>query len=182
MRSSDRRKITTARLALAVPVRTAAGLAAFAAGPALAGPTLAGPALAASALTRAAPDRVPVSGTACGSRHKNGVTVVVDFTKFRRAVKIGCDATRPANGLVALRKAGFRYAFVPRFPGFICTINSEPSRCNSAPASAYWSYWHARPHGKWSYSTVGAGSYHPKSGWVEGWAFGNGKPPRISPP
>jgi hypothetical protein len=83
---------------------------------------------------------------------------------------------------VALTKAGFRYTFVPRVPGFVCTISKEPSKCNGAPAKAYWSYWHAKPHGKWIYSTLGAASYHPKSGWVEGWAFGNGKPPGISPP
>jgi hypothetical protein len=119
---------------------------------------------------------------ACGRHDPKGVTVVVDFTKFRKRIEIGCDPTRPANGLVALRKAGFSYAFVPRQPGFICTIDKEPRKCNGAPASAYWSYWHAKPHGKWIYSTLGAASYHPKSGWVEGWAFGNGKPPRISPP
>jgi hypothetical protein len=124
----------------------------------------------------------PAAAAACGSAHKQGVTVVVDFTKFHRGIKVGCDAKRPANGLVALAKAGFSYTFVPRVPGFICRIANEPSKCNGAPASAYWSYWHAKPHGKWIYSTVGAGSYHPKSGWVEGWAFGNGKPPRISPP
>ena len=28
----------------------------------------------------------------------------------------------------------------------------------------------------------GTASYHPKSGWVEGWAFSNGEPPGISPP
>jgi hypothetical protein len=125
---------------------------------------------------------LPAVAAACGSAHKQGVTVVVDFTKFHRGIKVGCDANRPGNGLVALVKAGFSYTFVPRAPGFICRIDNEPSRCNGAPASAYWSYWHAKPHGKWIYSTVGAGSYHPKSGWVEGWAFGNGKPPRISPP
>jgi hypothetical protein len=119
---------------------------------------------------------------ACSKHDRKGVTVVVDFTKFRKKIEIGCDLTRPANGLVALRKAGFSYAFVPRQPGFICTIDKEPRKCNGAPASAYWSYWHAKPHGKWIYSTLGAASYHPKSGWVEGWAFGNGKPPKISPP
>jgi hypothetical protein len=129
-------------------------------------------------VTRAA----PASAAACGSKHKRGVTVVVDFRKFRKGIKVGCDATRPRNGLVALRKAGFRYSFVPRQPGFICRINKEPRKCNGAPASAYWSYWHARPHGKWIYSTLGAASYHPKAGWVEGWAFGSGKPPGISPP
>jgi hypothetical protein len=125
-----------------------------------------------------------VPATACGSAHKSGVTVVVDFTKFHisKPAKVGCDPTRPSTGLVALTKAGFSYAFVPRLPGFVCTIDKEPKKCNGAPASAYWSYWHAKPGGKWVYSTAGAASYHPKSGQVEGWAFGNGKPPGISPP
>jgi hypothetical protein len=143
---------------------------------------LAGAALVATALVALSLKAAPASAAACGSAHKKGVTVVVDFTKFHGGVRVGCDRTRPATGLAALRAAGFRYTFVPRVPGFICRINSEPRKCNGAPAKAYWSYWHARPHGKWIYSTLGAGSYHPKSGWVEGWAFGAGKPPRISPP
>jgi hypothetical protein len=113
---------------------------------------------------------------------KTGVTVVVDFTKLRGKVKIGCARRRPANGLVALKRAGFTYSFVPRQTGFVCTIDHRPRRCNGAPSTAYWSYWHARQHGKWMYSKLGAGSYHPKPGWVEGWAFGKGKPPRIPPP
>lgn len=124
----------------------------------------------------------PASAAACGGAHKKGVTVVVDLTRFHRGIKTGCDPSRPASGLMALRKAGFSYTFVPRQPGFICRIANEPGKCNGAPAAAYWSYWHAKPHGKWIYSTLGAASYHPKSGWVEGWAFGNGKPPRVSPP
>ena len=122
----------------------------------------------------------PAYAAAC--KTKKGVSVVVDFTKLHGKIKIGCDKTRPRNGLVALREAGFTYTFVPRQPGFICTIDHEPKKCNGAPANAYWSYWHAKPHGKWIYSTLGAASYHPKAGWVEGWAFGNGKPPKISPP
>jgi hypothetical protein len=139
-------------------------------------------ALLAAGLVAGAAGATPAAAAACGSAHKKGVTVVVDFSKFHRGISVGCDTSVPANGLVALRKAGFTYSFVPRYPGFICRINNEPSKCNGAPASAYWSYWHAKPHGKWIYSTLGAASYHPKSGWVEGWAFGNGKPPRISPP
>jgi hypothetical protein len=115
----------------------------------------------------------------CG---KKQVTVVVDFTKLHGKVRTGCDRKRPASGLAALKNAGFSYSFVPRMPGFVCTIDRRPRKCNGAPVSAYWSYWHARPHGKWVYSDLGAPSYHPKAGWVEGWAFGNGKPPRISPP
>lgn len=137
--------------------------------------------LAAALLTIAAKAKATPAASAayCGKRQ---VTVVVDFTKLHGNVKTGCDRRRPANGLVALRRAGFTYAFVPGHPGFICTIDNRPRRCNGAPASAYWSYWHARPHGRWMYSTLGAGSYHPKLGWVEGWAFGRGRPPRIPPP
>jgi hypothetical protein len=140
-----------------------------------------GAAAAIPADTAAAHAAVPAVARAkyCGKRH---VTVVVDFTHFRHGkVRTGC-AKNPHTGLAALRQAGFKYTFVPRQPGFICTINHRPRKCNGAPATAYWSYWHARAHGKWHYSQLGAGSYHPKRGWVEGWAFGNGKPPHISPP
>ena len=138
--------------------------------------------LLAAALVTIVARAAPASAAVCGSKDKKGVTVVVDFTHWHEGIKIGCDVKRPANGLVALRKAGFTYTFVPRFPGFICTIDKKPKKCNGAPATAYWSYWHAKPHGKWIYSSLGAASYHPKSGWVEGWAFGAGKPPGISPP
>ncbi len=143
---------------------------------------LAAAALLAAILVAFVVRAAPASAAACGTKYKKGVTVVVDFRKFHKGIKIGCDEKRPANGLVALTKAGFSYTFVPRQPGFVCTIDKEPKKCNGAPATAYWSYWHAKPHGKWIYSTLGAASYHPKSGWVEGWAFGNGKPPGISPP
>jgi hypothetical protein len=138
--------------------------------------------LLAAALVTIVARAAPADAAACGSAHKQGVTVVVDFRHFRGKIDVRCDAKRPATGLAALRAAKFGYTFVPRQPGFICRINKKPNKCNGAPTSAYWSYWHAKPHGKWTYSTLGAGSYHPKSGWVEGWAFGNGKPPGISPP
>ncbi|HEX9066699.1 MAG TPA: hypothetical protein VF843_16435 [Streptosporangiaceae bacterium] len=120
-----------------------------------------------------------VSARYCGASH---VTVVVDFTHFRNGrVWIGC-ASSPHTGLAALRQAGFTYSFVARHPGFVCTINHRPNPCNGAPATAYWSYYHARHHGSWRYSTTGAGSYHPRPGQIEGWAFGAGHKPRISPP
>jgi hypothetical protein len=135
--------------------------------------------LAAASVLAGAP-ATPAYAAACTG--KSGVTVVVDFTRLHGKIKVVCDAKRPATGLAALRAAGFSYTFVPRIPGFICTIDHEPKRCNGAPVSAYWSYWHAKRHGKWVYSSLGAESYHPKAGQVEGWAFGNGKPPRMSPP
>ncbi len=148
------------------------GLKALAGSVALAG-ALVGPVAAAGPAAAAAT-------AACTD--KTGVSVVVDFTKLHGSVKVGCAGRRPATGLAALTQAGFSYSFVPRMPGFICTIDHLPKHCNGAPASAYWSYWHARPHGKWQYSSLGAASYHPKPGLVEGWAFGAGKPPRVSPP
>lgn len=122
----------------------------------------------------------PAYAAACTG--KKGITVVVDFSKLHGKVRIGCDSKKPFTGLAALKAAGFKYTFVPRQPGFVCTINRSPKKCNGAPTSAYWSYWHASPHGKWKYSTLGAGSYHPKAGSVQGWAFGKGKPPKIPPP
>jgi len=114
----------------------------------------------------------------CGKSH---VTVVVDFTHFKNGkVWIRC-ASDPHTGLAALRQAGFTYTFVPRIPGFVCTINHRPNPCNGAPTTAYWAYWHAKNHGSWVYSKLGAGSYHPKPGQIEGWAFGKTKKPRISP-
>jgi len=150
-----------------------------------AGAALAAIVLLAAVLVAAAAGATPASAAAaaaCGSAHKKGVTVVVDFTKLNGKVNTACDPTDPASGLAALTGAGFSYAFVPRVPGFVCTIDSLPNPCNGAPDSAYWSYWHATPHGKWIYSSLGAGSYHPKAGSVQGWAFGAGKPPGISPP
>lgn len=138
--------------------------------------------LLAAALVTSVTRAAPAYAAGCGSAHKKGVTVVVDFRHFHGKIDVRCDPRRPATGLAALRAAKFGYTFVPRQPGFICRINKKPNPCNGAPTRAYWSYWHARPHGKWMYSTLGAASYHPKAGWVEGWAFGNGKPPGISPP
>jgi hypothetical protein len=135
--------------------------------------------LAAQAAVSPAVASTRVAAACSGTR---GVTVVVDFTKLGGKIKTACDPKNPENGLDALTGAGFTYTFVPKYPGFVCTIDKLPHPCNGAPATAYWSYWHAQPHGKWAYSNTGAGTYHPKPGSVQGWAFGAGKPPGISPP
>jgi hypothetical protein len=115
----------------------------------------------------------------CGTHA--GVTIVVQYGD-PLGTSVGCATGDPATGLEALKSAGHRYAFVPRQPGFVCTIDARPDPCNNGPADAYWSYWHAQPGGSWSYGSIGAGSYDPPSGSVEGWAFGSGKPPRSRPP
>lgn len=132
-------------------------------------------------VTAGAVAAAPAWAAACTSKTK-GVTEVVDFTKLGGKVETACDPANPATGLAALTGAGFSYAFVPRYPGFVCTIDKKPNPCNGAPASAYWSYWHAKRGGTWVYSSLGAGTYKPAPGSVQGWAFGAGKAPGIKPP
>lgn len=122
----------------------------------------------------------PASAAACSGT--SGVTVVVDFGSLGGGITTMCAPGDPTSGLKALTGAGYTYAFVPRFPGFVCQLNVKPNPCNGAPSNAYWSYWHAPRRGAWTYSTSGAGSYNPAPNTVEGWAFGAGTKPRITPP
>ena len=138
------------------------------------------PVLAAGLVAAGSAAAAPAYAAACTGQ--KGVTVVADFTKLGGKVKTACDPANPATGLAALTGAGFSYTFVPRQPGFVCTIDKKPNPCNGAPATAYWSYWHAKPHGTWVYSKTGAGSYNPAPGTVQGWAFGAKHAPRIPPP
>ena len=123
----------------------------------------------------------PAEAAVCGSG-VTGVTVIVDLTAFGQGVKQACATGDPTSGLTALTGAGFTYTFVPRQPGFICQINARPNPCNGAPATAYWSYWHAAKGAAWTYSTTGAASYNPAPGTSEGWAFGAGKAPSVKAP
>lgn len=135
-------------------------------------------AVLASVLTLASPAPSPAAADTC-----DGVWVVVDARAAGGSLSTRCAPGSPATGLAALEKAGYDYAFVPRIPGMICTIDARPDPCNGAPASAYWSYWHAAAGGSWTYATVGAGARTPPSGSVEGWRFGDGSaPPGSSPP
>jgi hypothetical protein len=121
------------------------------------------------------------TSTAAACPSSSGVTVVVDYGSLG-GTSVGC-ATTLGSGLDVLKAAGHTVTFVsPRQQGFVCTIDRLPDPCNGAPSTAYWSYWHASAGGTWSYSSVGAASTHPKSGTVEGWAFGAGKPPAMRPP
>lgn len=112
----------------------------------------------------------------------NGVSVIVDTGS---SISSRCVAGDPGSGLQALSGAGYSYIFPRTQPGFVCRINGFPSSdpcVNTPPASAYWSYWHAKPGGGWTYSSLGAASYNPAPGTVEGWSFGSGQPPRMAPP
>lgn len=133
-------------------------------------------------------DPAPQAAHAAKCSGTSGVTVVVDFTAFGGSVSVQCALGDPATGLAALQGAGFTPTGTQRWGlAFICRINGLPTPANepcvnTPPASAYWSYWHANSGGTWSYSTSGATSYNPAPGTVEGWAFGSGGAPSISPP
>ncbi|WP_344471523.1 hypothetical protein, partial [Glycomyces algeriensis] len=115
------------------------------------------------------------------------VTVVVDFGALAAAdaaePATGCAAD-PSNGLDALAQAGFSVTEVASIRGMVCRIDELPeSTCGAAPpAKEYWSYWHAEPGAaEWSYSPVGGADSRPEAGDVEGWSFGDGSAPGLSP-
>jgi hypothetical protein len=65
-----------------------------------------------------------------------------------------------------------------RNDGLIIQIDGIPDRPH-ADDTHFWAYWHDTGGG-WRFSTLGASSYHPQPGTVEGWAYGNqAKPPAL---
>jgi hypothetical protein len=126
----------------------------------------------------------PAAAAACGDG--TGVTVVVDFASLGGGSPQRCAAGDPASGVAALRAAGFTPTRAAQEPGyFVCRIDGKPAKdpCQrTSPADAYWSYWHAKPGGSWTYSSTGANDFDPAPGTVDGWAFGAGKPPSAPPP
>lgn len=108
-----------------------------------------------------------------------GVLVVVQYRDEAPASRC---AERFATGREALVSAGFA---VTDQNAMICRIDARPASC-AISATAYWSYWHAarQPGGgwaAWSYSTLGASSYRPVAGDLEGWVFGDGSAPPSYP-
>jgi hypothetical protein len=117
-----------------------------------------------------------------------GVTVIVDFTPLGGQVMRGCAPGTPASGLAALQQAGFTVTGTQRYgDAFVCRIDGLPTASqqacvNTPPANAYWAYFHALPgQTQWTYSTGGAASYQPPPGSIDGWAFGSGGAPSVSP-
>lgn len=126
----------------------------------------------------------PAGAAACSG--SSGVTVEVDFAALGGGAQVRCAPGDPSSGVAALTGAGFTPTRAAQEPGyFVCRIDGKPASdpCQRAsPSNAYWSYWHARPGGSWTYSSAGAADYDPAPGTVEGWAFGAGKPPSTPPP
>ncbi len=115
-----------------------------------------------------------------------GVVLAVDFSRWGGPLLRACGTT-PTTGFDLLNEGGWRTTGTQHDgPAFICRIGysgyqggtqyptpaQEPCVL-TPPASTYWSYWHADPGQKtWSYSQLGAMSYHPKPGSVDLWIFG----------
>lgn len=122
----------------------------------------------------------PASAAACSGT--SGVTVVVDYGGTE---SIRCASGDPTSGFDALARAGFSVTRVQQFPSAVCRINGYPASdpcVQMPPSNAYWSYWHAKRGGSWSYYSLGPASSDPAPGTVEGWAFGAGAPPSVAPP
>jgi hypothetical protein len=144
-----------------------------------------GAAIAFCAFAVSAPRR-GAAASACSDTA--GVTVIVDFTRFGGAIERGCDPGEAANALDAVRTAGFTTAGTARYgDAFVCRIDSRPSPESEActdtpPAKSSWSFYYARSTDKaWTYSSVGVLSYHPASGTLLAFAFGNFAKPGVLP-
>ncbi|WP_333771866.1 hypothetical protein [Streptomyces sp. IBSBF 2435] len=115
-----------------------------------------------------------------------GVVLAVDFSHWGGPLLRSCGTT-PTTGYALLNQGGWQTTGTQHDgPAFICrigyagyqggtqypTVKGEPCVL-TPPATAYWSYWHADPGQKsWSYSKLGATSYHPEPGSVDLWIFG----------
>jgi hypothetical protein len=119
-----------------------------------------------------------------------GVTVIVDDQQLGEGeIYVGCALGAQPDGVAALEHAGFALEGTATYGlAFICRIDGEPSPAEESckttpPATAYWSYWHGKPGGRWGYSAFGAASpeSHAPVNSVEGWSFGSGAAPRIAP-
>lgn len=103
------------------------------------------------------------------------VAIVVTF----KGTTVARCAPVKSSGLADLES---RYTVVigqPPSPyaGFVFTINGHGTV--HPDDTHYWAYYH-RINGGWVYSSVGAASYRPAAGAVEGWAYDNGSstPPK----
>nr|WP_233533391.1 hypothetical protein [Kitasatospora sp. SolWspMP-SS2h] len=116
----------------------------------------------------------------------SGVVLAVDFSHWGGPLLRSCGTT-PTTGYQLLNQGGWKTTGTQHDgPAFICRIGysghqggtqyptpAQEKCVLTPPATAYWSYWHADPgQNTWSYSQLGAMSYHPAPGSVDLWIFG----------
>ncbi|WP_130866033.1 hypothetical protein [Acidipropionibacterium timonense] len=76
-----------------------------------------------------------------------------------------------STGTAALQSAGV--SIDRRSDSMICRLDGYPSVCleSSQFRGQYWTYFHSTDGVTWQYSTLGADSYHPRPGSIEGWCY-----------
>ncbi len=88
------------------------------------------------------------------------------------------------SGYDALLAAGLdvEAAFDPSLGAAVCRIGPDgcPASDCFCQTPQYWSYWHLQ-NGAWTYSQAGAGAARLSSGDVDGWRWGQGDPPPVTP-
>lgn len=114
------------------------------------------------------------------------VTVVVDFKQLGGGVTAGCvSAGGSARSMFSA--AGYSLTDVQRQPGFVCRVSGKPagaSCTNTPPTNAYWGLFWSKGNGRWTYSSLGAGSLRvPDGGYVAfTWQGSNGRSlPGLAP-
>lgn len=77
---------------------------------------------------------------------------------------------RPATGRDALAAADVATSTTKG--GYYCMLAGYPKKCPSKFDGRYWQYYHAgSPDGPWRYPELGAPSYEPAGGTIEGWCY-----------
>lgn len=143
-------------------------------GPALGFVAGGGQAAAGTPTASAAP--APASAAPCSG--PDDVTVVVDFKGLGGGVTAGCAAS--SNAWQMFQRAGYGLTSVQRQPGFVCRVSGKPtdqSCVDTPPATAYWGLFWSKGNGRWTYSSLGAGSLRvPEGGYVAfAWQSGGGR-------
>ncbi len=116
----------------------------------------------------------------------SGVVLAVDFGHWGGPLLRSCGST-PTTGYTLLHQGGWTTTGTQHDgPALVCRIGYSgyqggkqyPTAADdpcvlTPPVTAQWSYWHADPgQNTWTYSQLGAASYHPKPGSVDLWTFG----------
>ncbi len=119
----------------------------------------------------------------------SGVTMVIDYQGLGGGAEVRCFTGDPADGVEALRGAGFTFEGPAQFAdSAVCRINGRPATDETIPldndptytedcaqfppANGYWSYWQSSDRGQeWDFSQMGIAGTDPEPGDWEGWSF-----------
>ncbi len=136
------------------------------------------------AVANAAPAAAASAAGACSGT--SGVTVVVDARNAGGGISVRCALGPQASGWKALENAGHALTSPPRYPGTaVCQIDGLPhAGYPTCWESNVWWYSHAsNPNGAgWTESGIGAATYAPAPGSVEGWKYRGISDPDKFPP